>query len=450
MFALQLFNIHDQILLDDTYSLACYYHSNRNVRFQQEPRSVVFVDIGGYSTKISGFYFQHFPNGTIANETIYEWTESFGGFLLAKVISEKKNISIHKAEKILMNSKSSTFLHLIENEIIEFRNFLNSALSTVNVRIGRLDEIQLIGGASSFKFLVEIVKEAAGTKTKVLKDFNSNEVIAFGGAIALLLFSDVSPFPDIKVYPISKFNLSITCNQSHQFCDKGFRCKDKISEQGSQGCEVVELTIPSNHLSKGVISTNIQYKLTNLSYSNTNSIENNSWNFRLLFSNPILDDVEWCVSEQCQNINFEKISSVPHFYSNPKIYQQLIEKFDEENARIKILPQVQKLVQTLAYLVKNADKMLEEGFLPFTEEKQKNFEKYLIEYHDGKFEEMNKRELLETKRELEKIFNSLLTQKRNENKENNQKNSAKENNDESKKSKIDSQKVTEDIRYTEL
>lgn len=113
--------------------------------------------------------------------------------------------------------------------------------------------------------------------------------------------------------------------------------------------------------------------MTNLSYSNTNSIENNSWNFRLLFSNPILDDVEWCVSEQCQNINFEKISSVPHFYSNPKIYQQLIEKFDEENARIKILPQVQKLVQTLAYLVKNADKMFEEGFLPFTEEKQKNF-----------------------------------------------------------------------------
>ena len=352
--ALDIYHIPLLGIMEDYTALATLYSSLRYNRYLNASRNILFVDIGGTSVKIIGLSFIWRGNYSVINETASEWSEKTGGYYFAKAISKNKSISMNKAYKILINSDSSQYLPLIQNEINIIKTLLIDATSHFLSRVkvfgnlpnnsNEIDEIQLIGGSSTLKFLPEIIKNITNCN-KILKDFNPNEAIALGATLAAQFKEGTSIYPPSRVFPIPEQSLSLMCNITHSYCQKGTHCRHRIIEEHTDSCSIVKIIADPTHLPEGTDHILAQYRLLNISNLTITDKTYSKGYFDLFEPYSRLNNLNWCNESLCLPIKFENANQF--IYDMPRGVDFLKVFSDHENERRfkeKLISQISEII----------------------------------------------------------------------------------------------------------
>jgi hypothetical protein len=109
-----------------------------------------------------------------------------------------------------------------------------------------VDEIQILGGSSWYKFVGDTNKDAA-RDIPVKRDFNANEAIALGAVYSTLQNKEVSPLPETLVMRNAVADVNLFCNTSHSYCRRGERCVGEIAERNGKCSTVYLIAVPEGH-----------------------------------------------------------------------------------------------------------------------------------------------------------------------------------------------------------
>ena len=294
-------------LFEDIDVIGVNYATTRASRFKNrrnysDSHNVLFVDIGGTTTKVYGFRFYIDNNNAIASESSYYWNENIGGFWFRKAISEKLNISMKKAEKLL-KSESDV------NKVVEnMQNVKNELFGLINRAAKRssgfpdenndsmIHEIQIIGGASSYPFVFDLVKSATNC-SNIKKELNPNEAISLGGVYLSLQSSDSSKFTPSFVYKRPPTNITLKCQNSNEYCTRGVKCNRVIYEYNSKGCQNAVLYSDEATTPQGLSTIISTTELTNISNITYEEGESGYGKFEMSPSSLSIGTVEWCKSK---------------------------------------------------------------------------------------------------------------------------------------------------------
>lgn len=301
-----MFRIPLGYLIEDIDAIGIHYAATRSNRFRNSKNistsyNVLFVDIGGTTTKVYGFHFYIDSDKAIASENCYYWSEKIGGYWFRKALSQNLNISMKKAEKLLHSE--SDIQKVVENtenitnslfRLIRGATNQANAFSNVN-NAPNIQEVQIIGGASSYPFIFDLIKTATNC-SNIKKELNPNEAIAIGGVYLALQSSDSSKFTPVYVYKRPPTNITLQCQNENEYCVRGIRCTRNIYEYKSKGCEKVLLYTDKVNTPEGlsnIISTTVLTNISNITYENG---ENGYGRFEMSPSSLSIDKVEWCKS----------------------------------------------------------------------------------------------------------------------------------------------------------
>lgn len=268
--------------------------------------------------------------------------------------------------------------------MFEFSKLLKKVLNSSTY----YDEIQLIGGASNLKFLTQFIRSQ--TNISVLKDFNANEVLSFGGVIALLESDDSSPFKSTKLSVISRYTVALTCNTTQIMCIKGKRCLDNVTEIESPGCDILTIATDVEEV-KFKVGIRIPSNLT----------------FSLFFQKPVLDRIESCIDGVCENVKFYFAERNRTEIFDPQVLEALIDQQINQEARLKNIPIIDELLFYLGYIIKYPDQEPAIHLLRPSQEFKDKLEHFAKFYLDGEFYRMDRASLLKVKHELQSLANSL-------------------------------------------
>ena len=257
---------HDDLplatIVDEITAMVELYGAERESRFLKKPIHVLFVDVGATSVKAYGARFAHRSAYNQVDESGTGWSEQTGGYFFAKSIAEKRGISIKKAQKLLVSSQSPEIVKLYEGEIERLKEVVRDTFKLCQRLMGDVDEVQLIGGASTLKAVSDAVRDAVNG-TVVKRDFNPTESIAKGALLATLMENDVSPYQPTLLVKRSFASLNVTCNKTQVYCQKFANCPDEIVEQ-SGGCDEIVVTADPADLPFGVDPVIARVSLKNI------------------------------------------------------------------------------------------------------------------------------------------------------------------------------------------
>jgi hypothetical protein len=204
-------------------------------RFRQSPKHVLFVDVGAMSTKVfSGNFTYNNTDPTndfaVVVQTSSEWTEKVGGYHFAQRWAQAQNISIAKAQKELVKTNGEGFDEFFVYELRLLNKTISAAMERAT-RLGAIEEVQLIGGASIYRFVTDTVRKITGHTTQ--RDFKASEAIALGAVIAALTKDGGSPYVPTYIAELSALTLNLTFDDhTYQFCTKGDRCERVVNFEG--------------------------------------------------------------------------------------------------------------------------------------------------------------------------------------------------------------------------
>ena len=151
--SLQSFSIPVTHIADDNQALAVLYADTYISRYMKSPRSVMFVDVGYGYAKASVINFTWNTVQTDAYILNSEFSENCGSYGFAKALAKSVRIPISEAEKMLKDADDVEFAR---KEIDELKKLIYDVAEAS----GPVDEVQLIGGASRLKFVLDAVNEA--------------------------------------------------------------------------------------------------------------------------------------------------------------------------------------------------------------------------------------------------------------------------------------------------
>jgi hypothetical protein len=157
---------------------------------------------------------------------------------------------LHNAQKELIKKNGKGFKQYAQDQIDGITELLNKTIEAAS-KFGPFDEVQLIGGASSLKFMVKAIKNA--TKMNVRRDFNSIEAIAMGSVIAAMVRDEVSPYVRSEVWKRCTHTIRVKCgNVSQVFCKRGYFYPDHVTlENQTDICTNFTLVADEQDVPKG-------------------------------------------------------------------------------------------------------------------------------------------------------------------------------------------------------
>lgn len=354
-------------MIDDVTAVTTLYAALRLGRFTKKDRHVMFIDVGATSVKIYSAVFTH--NNTeptrefaFVNTTTNEWTEEVGGFYFARAIAYGKNITFRKANKLLLRTGGKGQEEYLENVLEIFKTYLGRAVNA-SKRVAPLDEVQLIGGASSYEFVVKLIKEVTGMPIR--RDFNANEAIAMGTVIAGMMVEEQSPYIETYVKKLSASSINVLCGtEMKAYCVQGQMCNEEVLFPSiERPCNEFALINNLRTLPEGANPILVKYSLKN---PPTFTGEGNlTAKFIMRRPDPVVTGVEFCQGDDCQTSEVQLSSPPPDGYMEALDFiRNYLNSRDNQGLRDSIRETLEKLV---AYQQK-VDKANVEATYPVTDD----------------------------------------------------------------------------------
>lgn len=399
----EAFSLPFRSVVSDITALTQLYAGERNARFAKRPLHVLFVDVGGVSAKAFGARFYHRSAFNLINQTGSAWSEKTGGYHFAKKIAADKEISLGKAQKLLMMSEDPKVTELFRDELDEIERVVGEAFA-VSVKIaGKIDEVQLLGGASSVKSVMAAVKRMVNGTT-VKRDMNAHEAIARGGVIAAMEHIEMGIYRPSVVVKRAVASMNLTCNTTSVFCKKHSLCPNEVVEN-SGGCREARIVAQPEDVPEG-----IDHVLARVSLPGFEPVEsdNASMKFALFGPDPMVMRVDTCVNETCTNITFKTVyQNIEEMQNNGRFLMTYLKEQNERKKRIEPLNEIFALLDVIESILGRSKDIAVEAVEGVTEEMWTTYETVRIRYETGELAGRDPDELVAVIDSLKGVKKSL-------------------------------------------
>lgn len=151
---LKYFETPIKAVTDDIQALSVLYADSYLDRYMSKMRKVLFVDVGFSYAKTYVVNFTFNGQFTLSTLMASSWSENCGGHAFAKALSRSARLPIHSAEKMLKDVEDD--LEFAKAELNELKRIINETVEAG----GLVDEVQIIGGASRYKYIYDTVTDA--------------------------------------------------------------------------------------------------------------------------------------------------------------------------------------------------------------------------------------------------------------------------------------------------
>ncbi|OHT10154.1 hypothetical protein TRFO_20609 [Tritrichomonas foetus] len=151
--AIRFFKLPISHVADDVQALSAIYADTYLTRYVKQPRRVLFVDIGAGYAKVNVIKFTWETNKTISYIEASDFSDRCGGYGFAKALAKSVRLPVFEAERLLKDIEEVDFA---KSELDELKRIINSTVESA----GLVDEVQIIGGASNYKFIYDAVTDA--------------------------------------------------------------------------------------------------------------------------------------------------------------------------------------------------------------------------------------------------------------------------------------------------
>jgi hypothetical protein len=346
--ACRLYDLPVVPIVSDVISVFNLYAATNTNRFATRAKHVLFVDIGAMSTKVySGIftYDQSNPNNEMAmvNQTSTEWTEKVSGYHLAKALAEDEEISFGKAQKLLVkNRDSDDWDDVFDAQLELLADTIRAALAVS----GPVDEVQVIGGGSTFKFVSETIKAVA--HQPVRRDLSAKEAVVLGALVTLMTRGGGSPYLPTQIYALPPISLNISCNdRTLPYLVKGRVAHSNVTFRNlPEMCNEYRLVADPRTIPAETTPTYRTYHPR----SNFTFVEDGNFTGTFIFAPPDqeLRAVEWCRGHECysaqavasedRSARLEPSSAFVEMYENArraaKLRDEALQRLQKINAAI--------------------------------------------------------------------------------------------------------------------
>jgi hypothetical protein len=405
--ACRIFDIPLGALVTDAQAVSTLYATTRLSRFRNAPRHVLFVDVGGVSTKVFAANFTYdarVPTHDFVDisQTANEWSESIGGYHFAKEVAEAKGVSLRKAQKMLIRNGGEGLDDAFADQLVALESLVSAAVAAAN-RFSEIDEVQLIGGASSIKAVAETIRQAANHSIR--RDFNANEAIAMGAAIATMTRNGESPYIESRFYGMPAVDLKFVCgNVTVPYCVKNAQCRKIIDLQGlKEICTEFSIVANPRTLPEGIDEDIAVYGFARP----INLTSTGNWTASFLLSPPdaVVNEAHWCNSDdKCERIETRALSAskldMPtafYFISN---YTSAVSNKHQRTAIVE-------LVEKLNVVKAKMDRSNVEAPYPMTDEMKETVANISAVIEKDGLNPLDHKSLVEIKTKLQAIATQL-------------------------------------------
>jgi hypothetical protein len=379
-------------VITDSDSVFTLYASTRLPRFAASPRHVMFVDIGATTSKVYSARFSYDASNPVKDiarvvQTSVAWTERVGGFHFAAALARARGITLQRAHKLFIRGQYDSSIF----NVSDLRRIVGEALAAA----GDVDELQLIGGASSFPFVVDAVREVSGLPVR--RDFNQNEAVALGALIHILILEGRGPYIPSAITGLSPTTYRITCgDRDAVYCTAGQECAKEVKFEGlTEVCREFRIVGESKTMPQGC---NPEVGLYHAREEVDIEGSELTATFRTSQAEIHIEGVEWCSGGNCRFFESEEIIGEKEWIRNG--HEKLLAYLGAKRER-ELRVDVQDLLRRLADI--GTDKM----DIVLTDEMKDDYIKAVDAEKNSGLEGRNASSLVQVKGKLEEIFKVL-------------------------------------------
>jgi molecular chaperone DnaK (HSP70) len=391
-------------LVDDITAISTLYSTTSLNKFAERAQHVLFVDVGGTSLKVYSVAFRFDKTRKVPFATMRtiatNWSEKVGGFFFAKAVAQKKGIPIHKATKLLIKTQGEGYGEICADLLEIIEKAVRGVLAEAG-KIRAIDEVQLIGGASTFKFVVETIKRA--TNLTVRRDFNANEAVALGTVAAVMLNQGVGPFVPSVLTRIPSYDYNVTCGESTAVYCKGGNCSTSLRFDNQPAmCSEITISAPPDAVPSGLEAQLIHYVLqTPFTLPGDGNF---SAELTLAPPDPFLTEVRWCSGEICNSSK-----AVPIRVNSSELTQSLtfVQEYLAQATNKEVRADVSRMLATANTVVAKADQANVEATHPVTDEVRATLTEINKLAEDDGLDKLGAIGLEDARGKLEGVFKTL-------------------------------------------
>jgi hypothetical protein len=336
-----------------------------------------------------------------ARQTSGEWSERVGGHQFAQALAQDKKISLRKAEKILRRTGGEGYEDVFLDLADIFEATIAQALSDAS-KVKPVDEVQLLGGGSALRFIVDSVKKV--TNRTVRKDFNANEAIAMGAAAHLLIQDGGTPYVEVQFTALPPVSYNATCgNTSQVYCTRNGNCKHSLNVNNEpEICSVVGIVPDQAHLAPGVVGGPFLYEMTNQIVLTGQS----HLIGEILFEPPeaVVKEARWCIGDRCDGSEFAFKRANPEEWEASKTFlDAYVRAHGNKAARAGIA----ELLAKLDHWISKVDTGNVEAPYPITDEMRAIVGEVNQTASDGGLDRLDSAELAGLRAKLDEVAKGL-------------------------------------------
>ena len=336
--AMKLANLPFLGLIDDTSAIIQLYAVQHSRKFIYESHSVLFVDFGASSFRAYRVVFTSNGTDPLGRQTSYEFSERVSGIGLIRRIAEHEGCSFSQAQKrLIANPNPYADLLVLDMEVV-----YDLVQSAVN---GEIDEVQLIGGASRFPFVIETIKEVVGY-TDILTELPQMDSMALGALHVMQAALNESRFKLVPVVKPPIYTSVLRCgSEVSQYCKRRGKCQDYVVVK-NRVCEEVVILAKAEEVPEAMDPKLAVFKMKNS--SNLPHDQTLSGIFTMIQPAPVIDSAMWCSSgaRQCHPVVVEQSSLTdPNARLKEQFVKTITKGFKDRLERREVLAQLSDLVR---------------------------------------------------------------------------------------------------------
>jgi hypothetical protein len=331
-------------IIDDTTALSMLYvteKSERYIHLTEQSYYVLFVDVGFGSTKVYSIDFSYRVNASYAHQNSIHWSEDVSSYQFAKTVAAANGVNLTYVHRVLTSDNAAS---LLAPQLKKLQELIGRAVSDLAAIGAEPDEVQLIGGASLYPFVVEAVKSAVG-RVPVKQEFPARHAIALGAVHTALYERDMRGFekPKHRVFVVSAAiaNVTLQCNGTHQYCVRGQACVSPIKEAGV--CEVITMTTAPESVPRGVSPVIAQFKIEELP---NETAEGDYVVLHTKTEEPGIERADLCNATNCTKYDVRGMSiDAPVMTEKMKFISQMMRAKIQRDQRKYLMRQIRSMVE---------------------------------------------------------------------------------------------------------